>query len=121
MTFFLKAFTPFVGSITKNLGNHSVTAIESEGNVFIYDPTNLSVLRVLSKDKASLVNGHGEFEIKPFSSLIMNPNSDPNHVLDRIILGEYSSDISLDLFKESNEKVLCKQKYISCNIGRYHI
>jgi len=73
--------------LVNKTGNHSVTLIEEDDKLFIYDPTNLYVLNVVSENTASIINGSGNFQIKPFSTLIMKPDSDDNRLFERLVSG----------------------------------
>lgn len=82
-----KMVTPILGGLTNKTGNHAVTLIEEGDKLYIYDPTNLYVLNVIDDTTASIINGKGNFYIKPFSTLIINPNSDPNQLFEKLVRG----------------------------------
>ena len=50
--------------IVKLIGNHAITLIGDNNRIFYYDPTNLFVLNPMKNNKAKIVNGEGEFDIK---------------------------------------------------------
>lgn len=68
-----------------NFGNHAVTLIEEDNKLFVYDPTNLFVLNVKNDNEASIINGKGVFEMKPFASLMISPYSDPNQLFEKLL------------------------------------
>lgn len=50
--------------LVKLIGNHAITLIGDDNRIFYYDPTNLFVLNPGKDNKAKIVNGKGEFDIK---------------------------------------------------------
>ena len=58
--------------IIKKLGNHAVTVINENGQQFVFDATNLSVLNIEDKLMASIINGKGYFYLKKNSLDIFN-------------------------------------------------
>ena len=75
----------FLNGLINKIGNHAVTLIYENDKLFVYDPTNLYVLNVINESTASIINGKGSFEIKPFSSLMLEPNSDPNMLFNMLV------------------------------------
>lgn len=71
--------------LINKIGNHAVTLAEENDKLFVYDPTNIFVLNVTGENKASIINGKGDFELKPFSSLIFQPDSDPNKLFEKLL------------------------------------
>lgn len=82
-----KLITPLLEGLTNKTGNHAVTLIEDNGKMFIYDPTNLYVLNVIDEATATIINGKGNFNIKPFSTLVITPDSDPNQLFEKLVRG----------------------------------
>lgn len=80
-----KALAFLLKGIIGKIGNHAVTLIEENNKVFIYDPTNLYVLNVIDENTANIINGKGQFELKPFTTLSLNPQADPNHLFEKIL------------------------------------
>ena len=69
-----KATETIAYSILKRLiGNHAVTVINENGQQFVFDATNLSVLNIENKLKASMINGKGHFDLKKYSLDLFNP------------------------------------------------
>lgn len=58
--------------IIKKLGNHAVTVINENGQQFVFDATNLSVLNIEDKLMASIINGKGYFYLKKNSLDLFN-------------------------------------------------
>lgn len=77
----------FFGGIIKIFGNHAITLISENGSMYAYDPTNIVALDILSSSKASIINGEGEFQIKPIETLITNPHSDPHRLYENLLSG----------------------------------
>ncbi len=50
--------------LVKLIGNHAITLIGDGNRFFYYDPTNIFVLNPAKDNKASIINGKGEFDIK---------------------------------------------------------
>jgi len=63
--------SPFIKILTNKLGDHAVTLIEENDKLFIYDPTNSYVLNIKNSDIATIINGKGDFKLKPFSALMV--------------------------------------------------
>lgn len=60
--------------------------------MFVYDPTNLAVLKINDKKSASLINGQGTFLIKPIETALLEPNFDPHNLFEQLVLNDsYSS------------------------------
>lgn len=79
------AFSPFINLITNKIGNHSVTLIEENDKLFIYDSTNLCVLNITNSDMATIINGKGDFKLKPISTLIFTSNMESIKVLEKLL------------------------------------
>lgn len=92
--------------LVKKTGNHAVTLIEDNNKIYIYDPTNLYSLNVIDKDTASVINGKGYFDIKPFTSLLFTANSDPNCLFEKLLNGNIKQAYTNNDIKISFEKVL---------------
>lgn len=58
--------------ITKRIGNHAVTVINENGQQYVFDATNLSVLNIEEKLRASLINGKGYFDLKKYFLDLLN-------------------------------------------------
>lgn len=86
-----KIFTEIIMFIFKKIvnqnGNHAITLIEENNKFFCYDPTNLFVLNLIDENTASIINGKGVFDIKPLSTLKLQPNSDPNQLFEKLLYG----------------------------------
>ncbi len=84
-----KVFTSIIMCIFKRMinqtGNHSITLVEENDKLFCYDPTNLFVLNLIDENTASIINGKGNFDIKPLSTLITQSNADPNHLFEKLL------------------------------------
>jgi len=62
----------FTDNLTKMLGNHAVTCVEYNGELYIFDPTNLAYLNKTSFNDAHIINGNGKFDLKYFSSILLD-------------------------------------------------
>ncbi|MBQ9834254.1 MAG: hypothetical protein IJO33_03580 [Bacilli bacterium] len=73
--------------VINNFGNHAVNLIEENDRLFGYDVTNLFVLNIGEKNRASIINGKGIIELKPLETLILNSNADPNKLYELLVAG----------------------------------
>jgi len=94
------------GGFINRFGNHAVVLIEDEDKIYIYDPTNLCVLNVLDKDTATLINGQGNYFIKPFSTLQMRPNADENCIFEKVVSNELTLAFTASEVIDSYEQTL---------------
>lgn len=78
---------PLSNFIVNKIGNHVVTLIEQNNKLYLYDPTNFFVLNILDENTATLINGEGKLELKPLSTLMINCNSDPNLLFEKMFCG----------------------------------
>lgn len=60
----------FSETLTKLTGNHAVTCVEINEEVYIFDPTNLIYLNKTGINDISVINGSGKFDLKYFTSLL---------------------------------------------------
>ena len=86
--------------ITKKIGNHAVTVINENGQQFVFDATNLAILNIEDKLKASIINGRGYFDLKKF-------------FLDLFNLSDCSSELFYMLKNEIAHSSLEKNNIIS--------
>lgn len=98
--------TFFLGGLINKLGNHAITLIEENENLYCYDPTNLYALNIQSSLTASIINGKGEFQIKPLMTVITNPHSDPNHLYEKLLLGNIKPALTRKEFIFSFENII---------------
>jgi len=77
---------PLYNFIEKQIGNHAVNLIRDEEKLYIYDITNMSLLRILDKDYANIINGYGIFELKMLSSMNLLSDCDYENLFKKIIL-----------------------------------
>ncbi len=61
-----------VNNLTKLLGNHAVTCVEYNGELYIFDPTNLVYLNKTNFNDINIVNGSGKFDLRYFTSLLFD-------------------------------------------------
>lgn len=88
---FLKCLIPMLGVLTNRVGNHAVTLIEDDNKLYLYDVTNLVALNLIDDSRASVINGKGEFNMKPLFTSMFIPNADPNFLFEKVMnnkLGE---------------------------------
>ncbi len=96
----------FLGGLINKFGNHAITLIEENGNMYAYDPTNLYVLNIKNSSTASIINGKGEFQIKPLMTFIIDSNSDPNHLYEKLLSENVKSALSRKEFIFSFENLI---------------
>lgn len=87
-------------------GNHAITLIQENGNIYAYDPTNISALNIKDSSTACIINGKGEFQIKPLTSIVMNPYTDSNHICEKILLSDIEPALTKDEFILSFENLM---------------
>lgn len=102
-------FMSFLKPCVNIVGNHAVTLIKDDNKMFIYDPTNLSVLKIIDEQTASIINGKGTFEIKPNQTMLLNIKADPYHLFEKLSLDQtyqsYSRKEIIFTFEEIIELV----------------
>ncbi len=96
----------FLGGLINKVGNHSITLIEENGKIYAYDPTNIYALNIKDSQTASIINGKGEFQIKPLMTFMLDPCSDPNHIFDKLLLGDIKPAFSRKDFIFSFENLM---------------
>lgn len=62
----------FVDGISKVFGNHAITCVENNGEVYFFDPTNLIYLEKTGINDVSIINGTGKFDLKYLPSLLFD-------------------------------------------------
>lgn len=102
----MKSIGLLLCGMIKKTGNHAVTLIEENDKTFIYDPTNLYVLNIKDSKTASLINGEGEFEIKPISSLLIDPTVDPNKIFETLFNEKIKPAYTQNDIYKSFEKIV---------------
>lgn len=112
--FFNNFITFFLKEIINIFGNHAITLIEENGRIYAYDPTNLFALNIKDSSTASIINGKGEFQIKPLKTLILMPHSDPKHIYEKLLLGDIEPALTRKEFIFSFENLM---ELISNNIN----
>lgn len=103
---FSSFMTLFLGGLINKFGNHAITLIEENGKIYAYDPTNLYALNIKDASTASIINGKGEFQIKPLTTFIIAPYSDPNHIYEKLLLGDIEPALSRKEFIFSFENLM---------------
>lgn len=111
---FSSFMTLFLGGLINKFGNHAITLIEENGKMYAYDPTNLYALNVKDASTVSIINGRGEFQIKPLTTLITAPHSDPSHIYEKLLLGNIEPALSRKEFIFSFENLM---ELVNNNIG----
>ena len=86
--------------------NHAVTLVEDGNELFIYDPTNLCAFNIKDASKASLVNGEGEIELNSLLTFLIGSNPDPHYLFNKLLEGDFTSNLSSDKFVTSWEQAL---------------
>lgn len=59
-----------VDPITLLFGNHAVTSVSSNGEIYYFDPTNLAYLFKSDIDNLDIINGEGAFKRRNFVTLL---------------------------------------------------
>lgn len=105
-TLFLKGLIPMLNFLTNKAGNHAVTLVEDDEKLYLYDVTNLFALNLIDESKASIINGKGEFDIKPLFTSLIIPNADPNLLLNRVINNKLGKRLDRNDYIYNFEKVI---------------
>lgn len=79
-----KLLMHILGPISNKIGNHAFTLIEENGQMYIYDPTNLLVLNINDKFKCTDICGNESAIIKPYLSYFLNKNEKSEMALDKL-------------------------------------
>ncbi len=97
--FFSSLMSLFLGGLSDKFGNHAITLVEEDGELYAYDPTNLFALNIEDSSTASIINGKGNFKLNPLATFITDPDTDPNHIYEKLLLG-------------NNEPALTRKEFI---------
>lgn len=103
---FINFMPIFLGKVINKFGNHAITLIEEYGKIYAYDPTNLYALNIKDASTASIINGKGEFQIKPLMTFLTNPHSDINHIFEKLLFGDIEPALSRKEFIFSFENLI---------------
>jgi len=106
--------TCFLGGLIDKTGNHAVTLIEDNEKLCVYDPTNLYALNIQTASTASIINGKGEFQIKPLITSSFIPNADPNNLFEKLLLENVEPALTRKEFMFSFENIM---ELLNSNIG----
>lgn len=71
--------------ILKTDANHVFNLIEEDGSLYIYDPTNLSLHKIMNPYKSTLINGIGNFKLFPYRSYMHCATSEEIELIDKIL------------------------------------
>ena len=82
----------FVNTLTKFTGNHAITCVENNGELYFFDPTNLVYLNKTGINDLLIINGSGKFDIKYFTSLLLD-NIDVFKVLTHTNASGYNDEV----------------------------
>lgn len=105
-----KMLFALLGRVIAKFGNHAIIMIKENENMYAYDPTNLLALNIESSARANVINGTGEVQLRPLSSLLMNPFIDPNLLFDDLLFGSVTSSLAREEFVNTFEEVLALMK-----------
>lgn len=76
----------FNNKIECKIGNHAVNLIKDGEKLYIYDVTNMALLKIKDKDYASIINGSGNFELKMLTSTLLFDNCDRFNLFEEVVL-----------------------------------
>jgi len=95
-------FYSFVNKIKiRKYGNHVFTLIKEGKYVYAYDPTNLLLLNIKNINMAKLVNGTGNFKLKPYISKGNNLPKESSKLLNRFYnMSRFENPYSEEYFKQ---------------------
>lgn len=102
--------------ITKVFGNHAITCVEDNGEIYIFDPTNLAYLDKSGFNNVDIVNGSGKFDLRYLTSMLFDninifkvipSTNNDNYKLEVINKDELVFDNeALDKFHEENKDII---------------
>lgn len=75
----------------KKDANHVFNLIEEDNKLYIFDPTNLSLHKIINQYKSSLINGKGDFKLYPYQSYMNCANIKEVELLDKFLTTDYYS------------------------------
>lgn len=90
----------FIDGITKIFGNHAITCVEHNGEVYIFDPTNLVYLSKSGFNNVDIVNGSGKFDLRYFTSLLYD-----NINIFKVIPSTNNKDYKLEVVNKDELKI----------------
>ena len=111
-----------IRKIFKREANHVFNLIEEYNKLYIFDPTNLLLYKLINPYKSALINGTGIFRLYPYQSYMNCANLNEVELLDKLITtDDYSSpyikedlisitEVNLEIIK--NSKSLLEDFYI---------
>ena len=103
---FSKYLIPMFGFLTDKVGNHAVTLVEDENKLYLYDVTNLFALNLVDDRRASIINGTGEFNIKPLFTSMFIPNADPNFLFEKVMNNKLGEKLDRNEYIFKFEKII---------------
>lgn len=79
--------------------------ITETGNLYLYDPTNIGILKLVNSKKAKVINGNGIFNLKPLtSSIFLNENVNLETLQYLFILKSFENELSKEDFCNDYKK-----------------
>ena len=109
--------------ITKIFGNHAITCVENNGELYFFDPTNFVYLAKTGINDLSIINGKGNIDIRYLTSLLFEninifkiiPYTNENEYNEKIIEKEL-----LNINIEELEQFYNEQKENIENVNYYN-
>lgn len=107
-------FDEFMSKLaTDKIGNHVFTLINQDGNLYAYDPTNLTLISIKNLNEARVVNGKGKFKLKSYTSYIMNLPEESSKLLEKMYKTEtFNNPYTAKYFKDTFTQLI---KYLNKN------
>jgi len=96
----------FLSGLINQVGNHAVTLVEENGMLYVYDATNLCALNIKDASTASIINGKGEFQIKPSMTFMVDSHVISNPIHEKLLLGDIGKGLSRKEFIFSFENLM---------------
>ena len=69
---FYEIVESIISIVSYATGNHAITAVKYEGEIYCFDPTNLCYLGKINNNQVEILNGEGTFDIKYLSTALFN-------------------------------------------------
>lgn len=116
----LDLFTKVTKPIAIFTGNHAVTCVEYEGELYFFDPTNLAYLMKSSVNDLTIVNGTGKFDLRYFTSIALD-NCNLLKIINYKNVSSYPRNVftkeKLTINKEGLEEFYLNQKENILNVA----
>lgn len=116
----IKLFHYVLDSISNITGNHACTLIFDHDQLYIYDPTNLTMFNCENNRIAKHVLGKGELLLKPYLTAIIVGNNGFKEIEKLSMISEYHTPYNKDSFITTCEKEINKYNLNKYLFSEFH-